>query len=175
MFLTKLTKISQIRKIIHITMIAIIISISLFTSILYQNNLMVLALENYTQQQRNNEVVQTSIPHNAKGHESHQIVNFQTPSEGMVYNGTVTFKASKPVDIIIYNEIFGLKNPKTKVWEINGKNYEPKILLKNVSEGKLKFEGSGLVAHSPSPEQYKITFAINDTKLNPYFSSLHGK
>jgi hypothetical protein len=53
-------------------------------------------------EQQNN---QTSIPHNAKGHESHQVIIFQNSSDGLKYTGMVTFSLSKPADIISFEEI----------------------------------------------------------------------
>ena len=50
---------------------------------------------------------QTSIPHDAKGHETHQVIVFQNPSEGITYTGLVTFNLSKPADVIAFEEITG--------------------------------------------------------------------
>ena len=65
------------------------------------------------QQQQQQNQTQASIPHNAKGHESHQIVNFQNSSDGATYAGTVTFNSSKPVDIISFEDVTGKQNANT--------------------------------------------------------------
>lgn len=119
-------------------------------------------------QQQQQHQTQSSIPHNAKGHESHQIVNFQNSSPGQIYKGTVTFNSSKPVDIISYKEITGQQNANTtiKTWEIGDKKFIPKTLLKNVTKGTVYFEGSGILTHNTQSNPYNVTFTKNVTSLN---------
>ena len=113
---------------------------------------------------------QTSVsePHNAKGHQSHQVVNLQNPNEGIVYKGTITFHSSKPVDIIEYEDVTGQQstNATVNVWEVNGKEYAPKTLMKNVTEGTVNFQGSGIVTHTTASEPYQVTFSTNATAIN---------
>ena len=126
------------------------------TSILNNNQ-----LEAQQQQQ-----TQTSMPHNAKGHESHQAVQLQNASQGVVYNGTVTFNTSKPVDIIAYDDVTGQQQQQNTsatahVWDVNGNKYAPKTLMKNVTEGTVNFEGAGILTHSTLSQPYTVTFTIN--------------
>lgn len=120
------------------------------------------------QQQQQQHQTQSSIPHNAKGHESHQIVNFQNSSDSKIYKGTVIFKSSKHVDIISYKEMTGQQNANTpiKIWEVGNKKFIPKTLLKNVTKGTVDFEGSGILAHSAQSNPYNVTFTINATSVN---------
>jgi hypothetical protein len=109
---------------------------------------------------------QTSMPHNAKGHESHQAVQLQNASQGVVYNGTVTFNTSKPVDIIAYDDVTGQQQQQNTsatatVWDVNGNKYAPKTLMKNVTEGTVNFEGAGILTHSTLSQPYTVTFTIN--------------
>jgi hypothetical protein len=115
------------------------------------------------------EKTQSSIPHNAKGHESHQIVNFQNSSDGITYKGTVFFNSSKPIDIISYTETTGQQkntNTTVKIWEVGDKKFIPKTLLKNATKGIVDFDGSGVLAHSTQSIPYRVTFTINATALN---------
>ena len=127
------------------------------TSILNNNQ-----LEAQQQQQ-----TQTSMPHNAKGHESHQAVQLQNASQGVVYNGTVTFNSSKPVDIIAYDDVTGQQQQQqnvsatANVWDVNGNKYAPKTLMKNVTEGTVNFQGAGILMHSTLSQPYNVTFTIN--------------
>ncbi|MDQ6723896.1 MAG: hypothetical protein M3Z01_06500 [Thermoproteota archaeon] len=120
------------------------------------------------QQQQQQQQIRSSIPHNAKGHESHQIVNFQNSSDSKNYKGTVIFNSSKHVDIISYKEMTGQQNTNTttKVWEVGNKKFIPKTLLKNVTKGTVDFEGSGILAHSAQSNPYNVTFTINATSVN---------
>jgi len=117
------------------------------------------------QQQQQQNQTQSSIPHNAKGHESHQIVNFQNSSDGVTYTGTVTFNSSKPVDVISFEDITGKQNANTtiKIWESGDRKLLPTMLLKNVTEGSVQFNGSGILAHSTQSNPYNVTFTINAT------------
>ena len=77
------------------------------------------------QQEQNN---QTSIPHNAKGHESHQVIIFQNSSDGLKYTGMVTFSLSKPADVISFEEITDGQQPVNatkKIWEVGDKKFVP--------------------------------------------------
>ncbi len=66
---------------------------------------------------------QPSIPHNAKGHESHQVIIFQNSSDGLKYTGMVTFSLSKPADVISFEEITDGQpvNTTKKIWEVGDK------------------------------------------------------
>lgn len=107
---------------------------------------------------------QTSMPHNAKGHESHQAVQMINSSQGVVYNGTVTFNTSKPVDIIAIEDVTGQQqnvSATANVWDVNGNKFAPKTLMKNVTEGTVNFQGAGILTHSTSSQPYNATFTIN--------------
>jgi hypothetical protein len=120
------------------------------------------ALAQQQQQQQQN---QTSVPHNAKGHQSHQVIIFQNYSDGVRYSGTVTFNLSKPADIISFDDITE-KQPTantTKTWEVGNKTFSTKTLAKNVSQGSVAFNGSGVIAHSTQSDLYNGAFTLNDT------------
>lgn len=138
-----------------------IVGIAFATSTSILNNNQLEAQQQQTQ-------TQTSMPHNAKGHESHQAVQLQNASQGVVYNGTVTFNSSKPVDIIAYDDVTGQQQQQQQnvsatanLWDVNGNKYAPKTLMKNVTEGTVNFEGAGILMHSTSSQPYNVTFAIN--------------
>lgn len=108
----------------------------------------------------------SSVPHNAKGHESHQVIVFQNSSDGITYSGTVTFNLSKPADIISFEEVTTAAEPTNatkKIWEVGDKKFVPKTLLKNTTSGSVNFNGSGILAHSTVSDVYTGAFALNDT------------
>jgi hypothetical protein len=129
--------------------------------ILVENGNHVLGL---SEQQKN----QTSIPHNAKGHESHQVIIFQNPSDGLKYTGMITFSLSKPADVILFEEITDGQpaNATKKIWEVGDKKFVPSTLLKNVTDGSVIFNGSGILAHSTSGDKYAGSFTLNDTAIS---------
>jgi hypothetical protein len=113
-------------------------------------------------QAQQEEQTQTSVQHTAKGHESHQVVNLQNPTEGITYTGNVTFNSPKPVDIIAYEDITGqTSNGTVKVWDMDGKQYAAKTLMTNVTDGTVNFQGAGILTHAASSDPYQVTFSIN--------------
>jgi hypothetical protein len=128
------------------------------------NTDIVLGKQVHAQQQQ--QMTQASIPHNAKGHESHQVVNLQNATEGSVYTGNVTFNSSKPVDIMVYEDVTGKNtNSTVKIWEVDAKKFATKTLAKNATQGTLDFQGAGLVTHSASSEPYTVTYKISSTPI----------
>lgn len=120
-------------------------------------------------QAQQEEQTQTSVPHTAKGHESHQVVNLQNPTEGITYMGNVIFNSSKPVDMIAYEDITGQTfNGTGTLWDVDGKQYVAKTLMKNATEGTVNFQGVGILTHAASSDPYQVTFSIN---ANPIATS----
>ena len=117
---------------------------------------------------------QTSIPHDAKGHETHQVIVFQNPSDSIIYTGVVTFNLSKPADVIAFEDITGKEttNATKKIWEVGDKKFVPNTLLKNVTEGSVSFNGSGILAHSTLSNVYTGTYTLNETASNNTSSNL---
>ena len=81
----------------------------------------------------------------------------------------VTFSLSKPADVISFEEVTDGQqhaNATKKIWEVGDKKFAPNTLLKNVTEGSLSFNGSGIIAHSTSGDKYTGSFTLNDTAIN---------
>ena len=124
----------------------------------------IVSVENVNVVLAQQQVNQTSIAHNAKGHESHQVIIFQNSNDGLTYSGTVTFNLSKPADVISFEEV--TENPDNatkKIWEVGDKKFVPNTLLKNVTNGSVNFNGSGILAHSTLSDVYTGSFTVNDT------------
>jgi len=103
--------------------------------------------------------VQTSSPHNAEGHNTHQVVNFFNPQPDAMYSGKVTFTASKGVDIIAYYDVTGQNTTGVKTWKVGDKTYATTTLMSNVTSGTVDFAGSGLLAHSTAGDQYTVAYS----------------
>ena len=111
---------------------------------------------------------QPSIQHNAKGHESHQVIIFQNPNDNTTYVGVVTFTLSKLADVIAFDEITGKENTNAtkKIWEVGDKKFVPNTLLKNATEGSVNFNGSGILAHRTLGDTFTGNYTLNDTATN---------
>lgn len=107
--------------------------------------------------------VQTSSTHNAEGHDGHQVVNFFSPEEGLVYNGKVTFTSTRGIDVIAYHDISEQSTNTTglAVWKVAENTYATTTLMKNVTSGTIEFVGSGLLAHSAASDPYTVVFSAD--------------
>ena len=47
----------------------------------------------------------TSSPDPGQGHEGHQLALILSPNEGTLYDGSLTYAASEPVQIVVLHEI----------------------------------------------------------------------
>ena len=85
----------------------------------------------------------------------------------------VTFSLSKPVDVISFEEVTNGQpaNAIKKIWEVGDKKFVPSTLLKNVTEGSVSFNGSGILAHNTSGDKYTGSFTLNDTATSNNNSS----
>ena len=139
----------------------------IITIMLFSLNSLVEIIANAQQFQPLQKQTISSIPHNAKGHQSHQIVNFQNLTDDIIYKGTIVFNSTEPVDIISYTNLNDQNTTHSvKIWEVGNKKLIPKTLLKNSTNGTVAFEGNGILAHTIKSNPYKITFIINDTATN---------
>ena len=115
----------------------------------------------------NNNQVKHSIPHNAVGHESHQVVQFVEPKDNTIFDGSITFKSSIPVDIIVYNDTSivadNTNNTNIKPWKIDEKTFVPTTIMKNATSGTIDFRGSGITTHIPYNQTYDVTYTIKAT------------
>ncbi len=115
----------------------------------------------------NNNQVKHSVPHNAVGHESHQVVQFVEPKDNILYNGSITFKSSIPVDIIVYNDTSivadNTNNANVKTWKVDGKTFVPTTIMKNTTSGTIEFKGSGITTHIPNNQPYDVEYSIKVT------------
>jgi len=119
----------------------------------------------------------SSVPHDVKGHEGHQVVKFL--GDGLEANnhvGVVSFNSSKPVDIIAYSEIANNNSTTTaannnstttastpkKIWYTETNQFEPETLLKNVSNGSVNFDSNGILAHRPSNDTFFVNFTLSN-------------
>lgn len=103
--------------------------------------------------------IQTSSPHSAEGHNTHQVVNFFVPQPDAIYNGKVTFTSSKGIDIIAYYDITGQNSTGVKTWKVGDNTYAVTTLMTNVTSGSVEFAGSGLLAHSAASDSYTVAYS----------------
>jgi hypothetical protein len=106
-------------------------------------------------------MVRQSAPHNAEGHSSHQAAYLLLANSGYVYNGAVTFTATRPVDILVYHDVTGQNVTGVPVHVVNGRSFAVTTLIKNATAGSANFVGSGILAHTAAGEPYTMIATVD--------------
>ena len=104
----------------------------------------------------------TSIQDPGQGHESHQLALILSPSEGTIYDGSLTFTASEPVQIVVLHEINESDQKGQPVWTIDGKKiYGLSLFDKQTKSGSFEFTGAALALHSPRSDEFTTTVSVD--------------
>lgn len=118
-------------------------------------------------------ISQASESHDAAGHSLHEVVYFVHPKEGQIYSGTVTFAASREVDIFVYHDVTENKDQigGFNVHEVHGRLYAVTPGLKNATTGIVEFVGAGILAHvhvdpGNPPGDFNIVASIDAANRN---------
>ena len=73
------------------------------------------------------------------GHESHQLAMILSPNSGTIYDGSMTYTSSKPVQIVILHEINPDDARGQMTWSIDGKNIYGLSLIDSQKSGTIEF------------------------------------
>lgn len=113
------------------------------------------------------------------GHESHDIVTIFPPEEGLLYSGTLTFSASRPVEIVVWHEYNQPKDSPANTFQVQkdgkpfafslimlGEGGEDKIneMKGGVRSGSIQFAGSGLALHALDGEPFTVSYSVDGQK-----------
>ena len=104
----------------------------------------------------------TSIQDPGQGHESHQLALILSPSEGTIYDGSFTFTASTPVQMVVLHEINENDAKGQPTWTIDGKKiYGLSLIDKEANSGSFEFTGAALALHSPNSQKFTSTISLD--------------
>ena len=104
----------------------------------------------------------TSSQDPGQGHEDHQIALILSPNEGTIYDGSMTFTASQPVQIAVLHEINSPDSKGQPTWTVDGKTiYALSIIDLQDSSGSFEFTGAALALHSPSSKEFTATVSVD--------------
>ena len=104
----------------------------------------------------------TSSQDPGQGHESHQLAIILAPNEGTIYDGSLTYAASEPVQLVVLHEI-----PKTQAigqptWTVDGDTvYGLSLISPGTSAGSFEFTGAALALHTPTPDEFSATVSVD--------------
>ena len=104
----------------------------------------------------------TSSQDPGQGHENHQLSLILSPNEGTIYDGSMTFTSSEPVQIVVLHEINSNDAKGQPTWTIDGETvYGLSLIDLQEKSGSFEFTGAGLGLHSPNSKPFTSTVSVD--------------
>lgn len=103
----------------------------------------------------------TSTQDPGQGHESHQLALILMPSEGTIYDGSLTYTASEAVQIVVLHEINESDSKGQPTWTIDGNKIYALSLIDKGKSNSFEFTGAALALHSPNPQEFTATVSVD--------------
>ena len=104
----------------------------------------------------------TSTQDPGMGHENHQLAMILSPNQGTIYDGSMTFSSSEPMQIFILHEISPSDAKGQPTWSIDGKTiYGLSLIDLGKTAGSLEFTGAALALHSPNSKEFTATVSLD--------------
>jgi len=104
----------------------------------------------------------TSLQDPGQGHESHQLALILSPSEGTIYDGSLTFTASVPIQLVVLHEINENDAKGQPTWTIDGKKiFGLSLIDKGTKSDSFEFTGAALALHSPNSQEFTATVSVD--------------
>ena len=104
----------------------------------------------------------TSSQDPGQGHENHQLALILSPNEGTLYDGSVTFTSSVPVQIAVLHEINSQDAKGQSTWTIDEKTiYGLSLINSQEKSGSFEFTGAALALHSPISKEFTATVSVD--------------
>ncbi len=96
------------------------------------------------------------------GHSDEQLAMILLPNNGTLYDGTLTYTASEPVQIVIFHQIDKSNSKGQPVWTVdNNTIYAETIINSDSNGGTLDFAGSAIGLHSTNSSQFTATISVD--------------
>ena len=96
------------------------------------------------------------------GHEDHQASFVLSPNAGTVYDGSMTFVSSLPVQAFVLHEIGPQDARGQLIWTVDGEAYYAMSLIgPQQKSGSVEFTGAALGLHSASPSKFTATVSVD--------------
>jgi hypothetical protein len=96
------------------------------------------------------------------GHEGHQLAMILSPNQGTLYDGSMTFSSSEPVQIVVLHEINESDAKGQPTWSIDGKTiYGLSLIDTGKKADSFEFTGAALALHSPNSKEFTTTVSVD--------------
>ncbi len=104
----------------------------------------------------------TSSQDPGQGHQNHQLALVLSPNEGTLYDGSMTFTSSKPVQIIVLHEINSQEAKGQPTWTVDGNTvYGLSLINLEENSGSFEFTGAALALHSSNSKEFTVTVSVD--------------
>ena len=104
----------------------------------------------------------TSSQDPGQGHQNHQLALILSPNEGTLYDGSMTFTSSEPVQIVVLHEINSQDAKGQPTWTVDGNTiYGLSLIDLKEKSGSFEFTGSALALHSTNSEKFTSTVSVD--------------
>ena len=104
----------------------------------------------------------TSSQDPGQGHENHQLALILSPNDGTIYDGSMTFTSSEPVQIVVLHEIGSQDSKGQPTWTVDGKTtYGLSLIDLQKNSGSFEFTGAALALHSPNSKEFTTTVSVD--------------
>ena len=104
----------------------------------------------------------TSSEDPGKGHQNHQLALVLSPNEGTLYDGSMTFTSSTPVQIVVLHEINSKQVKGQPTWTVDGNSvYGMSLIDLEEKSGSFEFTGAALALHSSDSKEFTVTVSVD--------------
>lgn len=104
----------------------------------------------------------TSSQDPGMGHESHQLALILSPNQGTLYDGSMTYTASEPVQIVVLHELIKGQDKGQPTWTVDGETiYGLSLVNPGTSSGSFEFTGAALALHTSNSHEFTATVSVD--------------
>lgn len=104
----------------------------------------------------------TSSQDPGQGHETHQLALILSPNIGTLYDGSLTYTASEPVQIVVLHEIPSSQSLGQPIWTVDGETvYGLSLINTGTSAGSFEFTGAALALHTTNTKPFSATVSVD--------------
>ena len=104
----------------------------------------------------------TSMQDPGQGHESHQLALILSPNKGAIYDGSITYTASEPVQIVVLHEIDKEDAKGQPTWTVDSDTVFGLTLVDpSTNAGSYEFTGAALALHTKNTNKFTTTVSVD--------------
>lgn len=104
----------------------------------------------------------TSSQDPGQGNKNHQLVLILSPNKDTLYDGSITFSSSEPVQIAVLHEIHSNDVKGQPTWTVDGNTiYALSLIDPTAKSNSIEFTGAALALHSPNSKEFTATVSVD--------------